>query len=285
MDTKIFALLRTVTATIFPEMADAKGWRTWCKGRVSNTFEIGKTLINDVRQQWWIEDQYANVSFLKADQTNGKLGEKDPATLILGSRNAYYCQKGKWVKQIVVGGYSGNGVKGLGPNSSERYKPWWNYNGFEFKAEWESPSRNALAIQDMKGRQVMYTSLGVNLGFMKGKRDAEQYEKYRYSDMGNINFFKLYRLLKHLRYDFDTGYVRFDMTDDGDPSANMPVGFCNVATVNGVTSTTLADLVDDRYCEYKHFPIGDPYTDGGGIDNIGPGGGDCTDLQSSSSSI
>ena len=272
-------------STIFPEMADTKGWRTWCKGRVSNTFEIGKTLINDVRQQWWIEDQYANVSFLKADQTNGKLGEKDPATLILGSRNAYYCQKGKWVKQIVVGGYSGNGVKGLGPNSSERYKPWWNYNGFEFKAEWESPSRNALAIQDMKGRQVMYTSLGVNLGFMKGKRDAEQYEKYRYSDMGNINFFKLYRLLKHLRYDFETGYVRFDMTDDGDPSANMPVGFCNVATVNGATSTTLADLVDDRYCEYKHFPIGDPYTDGGGIDNIGPGGGDCTDLQSSSSSI
>jgi hypothetical protein len=271
-------------STIFPEMADTKGWRTWCKGRVSNTFEIGKTLINDVRQQWWIEDQYANVSFLKADQTNGKLGEKDPATLILGSRNAYYCQKGKWVKQIVVGGYSGNGVKGLGPNSSERYKPWWNYNGFEFKAEWESPSRNALAIQDMKGRQVMYTSLGVNLGFMKGKRDAEQYEKYRYSDMGNINFFKLYRLLKHLRYDFETGYVRFDMTSDGDPSANMPVGFCNVATVNGATSTTLADLVDDRYCEYKHFPIGDPYTDGGGIDNIGPGGGDCTDLQSSSTS-
>ena len=263
-------------STIFP---DTKGWRTWCKGRVSHVYEIGKSLINDVRQQFWIEDQWCNIP--------GEIGkndniEREPATVILGSRNAYYSQKGKWAKQVIIGGFKTKGVKGA--NTTDVI-PWWNYNSFEFKSEWVGPSRNALAIQDLKGRQVMYTSLGVNLGFMKGKRDAEAYEKYKYSDMGNINFFKLYRLLRHLRYDYETGYVRFDMTPDGDPSANMPVGFCNQGKdYQGNPSTCLADLVDDTHCYYPHFPIGDPNTDGGGAYNNCPGGGDCTDWGNSSNS-
>lgn len=256
-----------------------KGWRHWCKGRVSHVYEIGKSLINDVRQQFWIEDQWCNIP--------GEIGkndniEREPATVILGSRNAYYSQKGKWAKQVIIGGFKTKGVKGA--NTTDVI-PWWNYNSFEFKSEWVGPSRNALAIQDLKGRQVMYTSLGVNLGFMKGKRDAEAYEKYKYSDMGNINFFKLYRLLRHLRYDYETGYVRFDMTPDGDPSANMPVGFCNQGKdYQGNPSTCLADLVDDTHCYYPHFPIGDPNTDGGGAYNNCPGGGDCTDWGNSSNS-
>lgn len=263
-------------STIVPEAIKGNWTRPWCKGRVSNVYEIGKTLINDVRQQRWIEDQFANVSFLLSDQNNGRHLQKDPATVILGSKNAYYCQKGKWVKQVIIGGFSGKGVKGT--FNGAKCPPWWNHNSFEFKSEWNSPSRNALAVQDMKGRQVMYTSIGVNLGFIKGARDQEAYENYRYSDMGNINFFKLYRLLRHLRYDYETGYVRFDMTDEStQPESSYPVKFHNQGKdYQGNASTCLADLVDDAHCYYPHFPMGNPFSNGGGTDNIGPGGGDCT---------
>ena len=263
-------------STIVPEAIKGNWTRPWCKGRVSNVYEIGKTLINDVRQQRWIEDQFANVSFLLSDQNNGRHLQKDPATVILGSKNAYYCQKGKWVKQVIIGGFSGKGVKGT--FNGAKCPPWWNHNSFEFKSEWNSPSRNALAVQDMKGRQVMYTSIGVNLGFIKGARDQEAYEDYRYSDMGNINFFKLYRLLRHLRYDYETGYVRFDMTDEStQPESSYPVRFHNQGKdYQGNASTCLADLVDDAHCYYPHFPMGNPFSNGGGTDNIGPGGGNST---------
>ncbi len=271
-------------STIVPEAIKGNWTRPWCKGRVSNVYEIGKTLINDVRQQYWIEDQFANVSYLLSDQNNGRHLQKDPATVILGSKNAYYCQKGKWVKQVIIGGFSGKGVKGT--FNGAKCPPWWNHNSFEFKSEWNSPSRNALAVQDMKGRQVMYTSIGVNLGFLKGARDQEAYENYRYSDMGNINFFKLYRLLRHLRYDYETGYVRFDMTDEStQPESSYPVKFCNQGKdYQGNASTCLADLVDDTHCYYPHFPMGNPFSNGGGSDNIGPGGGDSTDWGNSSDS-
>jgi hypothetical protein len=74
------------------------------------------------------------------------------------------------------------------------------------------------------------------------------------------------------------------MTPDGDPSANMPVGFCNQGKdYQGNPSTCLADLVDDTHCYYPHFPMGDPRSDGGGTDHIGPGGGDAYDWANSSS--
>lgn len=261
----------------------------WCKGSVSNVYEIGRTLINDVRQQHWIEEQYETVAWLKQEKTterNGEIAQWDPTTIILGNENAYYVQKGKWIKQIVVGGFRGG--KGLkGANKSWGYLPYWKYNSFEFKTEWNGPSRNALAIQDLKGRQVLYTSQGINLGFIKGARNDISYEGYQYSDMGNINLFKLYRLLRHLRYDYETGYVRFDMTDEStQPESNYPAKFCNQGKdYQGNPSTCLADLVDDRFCYYPNFPIGDPYSDGGGTYTTpAVGGGDCTNWTSSSSS-
>ena len=281
---------------IFPE-ADGKGWRTgrWCKGRVSDVYEIGRTLNNDVRQQYWIEDQYANVSFLISEKTSDHDIQWQPTTTILGNQNAYYSQKGKWVKQIVVGGYRGSkGIKGNSSGGTKgRYKPWWKFNSFEFKSEWNGPSRNALAVQDMKGRQVLYTSQGINLGFIKGTRDAEAYEKYRYTDMGNINLFKLYRLLKHLYYDFETGYVKFSMSQDKTDSESTvadsiwyPAKFHNTApgTGNDGKDTCLADLVDDRFCYLPNYPMGEPYSTEGTTNVIAVGGGDCTDWQSSSNS-
>lgn len=264
---------------IFPA---TKGWRHWCKGRVSHVYEIGKSLTNDVRQQYWIEDQWCHIP---GEIGNNANIEREPATVILGSRNAYYAQKGKWAKQVIIGGFKTKGIKGA---KTSDVIPWWNYNSFEFKSEWVAPSRNAMAVQDMKGRQIMYTSLGVNLGFMKGKRDAEAYEKYKYSDMGNINFFKLYRLLEHLTYDWDTGLVRFNIGkidgDQGKATSSQPVGFHNVAMVNGSPSSCFADLVDERRCYQPYCPMGDSNTDGGGAYYVAPGGGDAYDWASSSNS-
>lgn len=280
---------------IVPERSSKGKFKHWCKGRVSNVYEIGRTLINDVRQQHWIEEQYETVAWLKQAKTtehNGEIPQWDPSTIILGNENAYYVQKGKWIKQIVVGGFRGS--KGLkGSNKSWGYLPYWKYNSFEFKTEWNGPSRNALAIQDLKGRQVLYTSQGINLGFIKGNRNDQSYEGYQYSDMGNINLFKLYRLLKHLYYDFETGYVKFSMTPDAEDgktpqdSIIYPVKFHTTApgTGNDGKDTCLADLVDDRFCYFPNFPIGDPYSDGGGTYTTpAVGGGDCTDWGSSSSS-
>lgn len=280
---------------IVPERASKGKFGHWCKGRVSNVYEIGRTLINDVRQQHWIEEQYETVAWLKSEKSisrdNG-IAQWDPTTIILGNENAYYVQKGKWIKQIVVGGFRGS--KGLkGANKSWGYLPYWKYNSFEFKTEWNGPSRNALAIQDLKGRQVLYTSQGINLGFIKGARNDQSYEGYQYSDMGNINLFKLYRLLKHLYYDFETGYVKFSMTPDAEDgktpqdSIIYPVKFHTTApgTGNDGKDTCLADLVDDRFCYFPNFPIGDPYSNGGGTYTTpAVGGGDCTDWGNSSSS-
>jgi uncharacterized protein (TIGR02145 family) len=273
---------------IVPERA-SKGERIgpWCKGRVSNVYEIGRTLINDVRQQHWIEEQYETVSWLKSEKSASRdngIAQWDPTTIILGNENAYYVQKGKWIKQIVVGGFRGG--KGLKGAKEWGYLPYWKYNSFEFKTEWNGPSRNALAIQDLKGRQVLYTSQGINLGFIKGNRNDRAYEEYQYSDMGNINLFKLYRLLRHLHYDYETGYVRFDMTDEStQPESNYPVKFCNQGKdYQGNPSTCLADLVDDSHCYYPNFPIGDPDTNGGGTYTTpAVGGGDCRDWSNSSS--
>jgi len=204
-----------------------------------DVFYVGKGLRNDIRQT----NAYHSA------------GNNGP-TILMGLNNQEYYQEGQ-TKQIVVGSYR--------PASTEI--PEFKYNGFEFTLVhpkdpviWTDGDSNdrephwiketELTLQDVKGRTVDYGSEAINLGFLKGRTD-ENYSKHAFENMGRINLFKLYKLLKHMYWEYGADgkpVIRIN-PDLWAGESDTPVSW-NAWDRYG--QTCLANLVDDRFC-YRAF--------------------------------
>lgn len=205
-----------------------------------DVFYVGKGLRNDIRQ------------------TNAYLGSgNNGPTILMGWNNQEYYQEGQ-TKQIVIGSYR------------QKYSdeiPEFKYNGFEFTLVhpkdpviWTDGYSNdrvqhwiketELTLQDVKGRTVDYGSEAINLGFLKGRND-ENYSKHAFESMGRINLFKLYKLLKHMYWEYGADgkpVVRIN-PDLWSGESDTPVSW-NAWDRYG--QTCLANLVDDNFC-YRAF--------------------------------
>lgn len=213
-----------------------------------DVFYVGKGLKNDIRQ------------------TNAYLGSgNNGPTILMGWNNQEYYQEGQ-TKQIVIGSYR------------QKYSdeiPEFKYNGFEFTlvhpkdpVVWTDGigydkdrvqhwiKETELTLQDVKGRTVDYGSEAINLGFLKGRTD-ENYSKHAFENMGRINLFKLYKLLKHMYWEYgaDGKPVVRIQTDPWAGESDTPVSW-NAWDRYG--QTCLANLVDDRFCYRAFEPQGKP---------------------------
>ena len=207
-----------------------------------NVFEIGNQLSNDARQSERTMSDFA----LNESQA--------PTTIILGKRNQKYFQENQ-VKSVVVGGFRL-------PADSDI--PAFDYNSMEHSISLDEDHSSSLTLTDVMGRTLDYSSKSINLGITKGRSNAV-FEEHNFKSLGSINLYKLYQLLKRLRWVPDgsgqKGYVYYDSslgggevdysTSIGPESDSWKMPWSSYSKDN---TTILADLVDDSKSKYEDSP-------------------------------
>lgn len=217
---------------------------------LNNTIEVGEANQYNV---------YVFGKGLTSDprvfSARGRSGDRYP-TYILGRDNSKYYQQDTW-KSIVIGGRyveaCDDDANRFRYNSLEHYIAKTadkNYKGQATNHNVESVD----SLTDVKGRKIKYTSNGIELSFLNGDRNTDNYDNYVFKGCGRINLFKLYQLLHRMYWDYD-GTVKFDWLGTHPGTTNtwldQKAGW-HSWDING--DTNLANLVDDHMACFPYAP-------------------------------